>query len=275
MENQESNTSRHQGVWTEGPRDAVADVQLERDPDEPSSPANNASEMSVLALNATGEMKYLGPSSGAFFATYASAVARSLVSDQGEFDKRPYIMRHGDAKSSTSKHTLSENRDSLSKEETQALLQSYKMWVHPLYPLFNPNFLDRLVVQCCDFEALNHMNKTGASEMNSQLTIFYLVMALGATNHANTMRQSRANQDPELRNTNIQEVSYSGFSPALLYSKAMKYFDGIVQNFRTSVTAIEIILLISIYSSYGTIGSSQWQLAGLAMRVFTTGIIMS
>jgi hypothetical protein len=275
MENQEPNISRHQDVWTEGPRDPVADAQLEGDPDEPSPPANNAPDMSVLALNATGEMKYLGPSSGAFFATYAAAVARSLVSNQGGFDKRPYSMRPGDANSSTSRHTLSDNRESLSKEETQALLQSYKMWVHTLYPLFKPDFLDRLVVQCCDFEALNHGNKTGGSEMNSQLTIFYLVMALGATNHANTIRQSRANQNLELRNMNIQEVSYSGFSPPLLYSKAMKYFDGIVQNLRTNVTAIQIILLISIYSSYGPIGSSQWQLAGLAMRVFTTGVIMS
>lgn len=274
MENQGPNTPSIQDAWTDGPH-VAADAHLEVAPDGTSPTANSAPDMSVLALNATGEMKYLGPSSGAFFATYAAAVARSLVSNQGGSDKRPYNIHHRNASSSASRNSLSESRQSLSKGETQALLQSYKMWVHPLYPLLNPDFLDRLVVRCCDFEALNNGNCIGDSEMSSQMTIFYLVMALGATNYANTMRQSRVNHNHELGNMNMQEVSYSGFSPPFLYSKAMKYFDRVAQNLRTSVTAIQITLLISIYSSYGPIGSSQWQLAGLAMRVITTGVIMS
>ncbi|KAL6900582.1 hypothetical protein GGI43DRAFT_53246 [Trichoderma evansii] len=45
-----------------------------------STPADDAADLGIVALNATGEMKYLGPSSGAFFAAYASALARSCFS---------------------------------------------------------------------------------------------------------------------------------------------------------------------------------------------------
>lgn len=271
VEDQVANTPSQQDAWKDGSSHVVDDSSPDGAPDGSSTTANNAPDISLLALNATGEMKYLGPSSGAFFATYAAAVARSLISNQASSDKRLFTIHQGGASSSSgSRNGLIENIQALSTEETQCLLQSYKMWVHPLYPLLDPEFLEALVVRCCNLEATGNGNHRADSEMNSQMTIFYLVMALGATNYANTTRQSRINH----QQGHLQEASCSRLSPPFFYFRAMKYFDRVVQNLRTSVTAIQITLLISIYSSYGPIGSSQWQLAGLAMRVITLAFLM-
>ncbi|TDZ22772.1 Protein STB5 [Colletotrichum orbiculare MAFF 240422] len=51
-------------------------------PDEFHASASDAPEISLVALNATGDMRYLGPSSGAFFAAYATSIARTLASDK-------------------------------------------------------------------------------------------------------------------------------------------------------------------------------------------------
>ncbi|KAL7917604.1 hypothetical protein ACQKWADRAFT_28468 [Trichoderma austrokoningii] len=61
--------------------------------------------------------------------------------------------------------------------------------------------------------------------------IFYMIMALGATNAANTVQQFRTQSDQKI------------------------------------VGLIQVFVLIAIYLPYGSVGSSQWQLAGFAMRM--------
>ncbi|KAL7953982.1 fungal-specific transcription factor domain-containing protein [Trichoderma compactum] len=86
-------------------------------------------------------------------------------------------------------------------------------------------------------------------EIAIEMMLFYLVMALGAINVENTLKQMRG--QPE------QEKKFSICTPPT------------ITRLQPSIRFIQIIVMISIYSSYGSIGSSQWQLAGLAMRVCT------
>ncbi|KAL1897621.1 hypothetical protein Sste5346_003927 [Sporothrix stenoceras] len=105
----------------------------------------------------------------------------------------------------------------------------------------------------------------------TDMAMFYLVMALGATNYANTLKQLQQLQQNH-NDAPPAELSKPPSPPHLYYAQALHYFNRVVQNedrMETSVAVIQIVLLISIYSSYGQgpIGSSQWQLAGLAMRM--------
>lgn len=145
---------------------------------------------------------------------------------------------------------------SLLPDEIRLLLRSYKMWVHPLYPLLDLEVLDNLVARCTVLQANSYPHQSQGQEVS----IFYLVMALGATNYTNTLKQ--LNLDPAQA-----RPSDSASSPTYLYSVASKYFLSGEEQLRPSIVFIQIILLVCIYSSYGPIGSSQWQLAGLAMRV--------
>lgn len=100
------------------------------------------------------------------------------------------------------------------------------------------------------------------------MAMFYLVLALGATNYANTLKQLQNDSDAPP----ADDVTTPPSPPHLYYAQALHYFNRVVQDqdrMETSVAVIQIVLLISIYSSYGQgpIGSSQWQLAGLAMRM--------
>lgn len=90
--------------------------------------------------------------------------------------------------------------------------------------------------------------------------LFYLVMALGAIHRANTIKQLQL----DLFHSNLSDKAVP---PAYLYSMASRYFHLHLEQLRPSIWFIQIILLICIYTFYGPIGSSQWQLAGLAMRV--------
>jgi hypothetical protein len=241
--------------------DHASTSQAQRLPEQTSeaSPAqNSAPDISLLALNATGEMKYLGPSSGAFFATYAAAVAQSIASDHAKRSKSGVTRRQQEIAERGASFVPSEGHRSLSLAEAQHLLQSYRMWVHSLYQLFSSDFLDSLIQQCCTVQSSfssQHGSQAGSS---GDMTIFYLVMALGATNSLNTARQHPTEHWP---GPSPQP------SPQMLYAQAMQHFARYIQNIRSCISMIQIVLLICLYSSYGPIGSSQWQLAGLAMRV--------
>ncbi|KAH6867577.1 fungal-specific transcription factor domain-containing protein [Thelonectria olida] len=139
------------------------------------------------------------------------------------------------------------------------------MWVHPLYPLIRLETLRRLVERCSSFQGAGNVDRGQTTEKNTEMAIFYLVMALGAINQANTVKQMRLHPEPG----NIHSLPAKKQSPAYLYFRALHHFDSSIQHLRPSVATIQIVLLISIYSSYGPIGSSQWQLAGLAMRMAT------
>jgi hypothetical protein len=226
---------------------------------EASLAGNSAPDISLLAFNATGEMKYLGPSSGAFFATYAAAIAQSIASDHAGHSKPGATRRQQEIAKPGASIVPSEDHVCVSLPEAQHLLQSYIMWVHSLYHLFSSDFLDSLIRQCCTVQSSFSNQQGGQTQNASNMTIFYLVMALGATNSLNTARQHPGENWPG---------SSPRPSPQMLYARAMQHFARFVRNVRPSMTMIQVILLICLYSSYGPIGSSQWQLAGLAMRVW-------
>lgn len=248
-----------ENTWREASGPADGD-DLEGIPD--GSPStNSAPDISLLALNATGETKYLGPSSGAFFAAYATAIARSVVSGQAAFARSVSHRGDRDADTNMSATDFAGRQQLLTAENSEALLRSYRMWIHPLYPLLRLESLEGLVARCCSLQTIN--GDAGEVARRGEMSIFYLVMALGATHYKNTNRQVHVTH--QQRNT--QELDAAMLPPAYLYSRAMHYFDWNIQSVQDSISTIQTLLLISIYSCYGPVGSNQWRLVGLAMRV--------
>ena len=96
----------------------------------------------------------------------------------------------------------------------------------------------------------------------TEMTIFYLVLSLGAANRMNTIEQLR-NQSQQT----FEMMSPTASSPSYLYSLSLMCFDCVVDKLCSSLVYMQVILLICIYSSYRPVGSNQWQLSGLAMRV--------
>lgn len=213
----------------------------------------DAPETGLLALNATGELRYLGPSSGSFFASYAASLARSCVPSQ---NIRSHASSTTDDQISNERIvTVANGNHVLSPEVIRLLTHSFRIWTLPLYPLFSNKDLGSLVAR---HENLHTTPRTEIMERGCDLIIFYLVMALGAINASNTNKQ---------RPNASSQATHTIPSASILYAKALELFEHDVQHLRPSVVLIQILLLISIYSSYGPSGFSQWQLAGLAMRV--------
>ncbi|EHK49427.1 hypothetical protein TRIATDRAFT_189835 [Trichoderma atroviride IMI 206040] len=105
--------------------------------------------------------------------------------------------------------------------------------------------------------------RQGNSEKDIQLMVFYMVMALGAVNAANTIQQIRK----QSRRKDLLGFEASGPSPISLCTRALQLYDYNSHILHPSVGLIQVFALIAIYSSFGPIGSSQWQLAGFAMRM--------
>ncbi|KAL7893521.1 fungal-specific transcription factor domain-containing protein [Trichoderma sp. SZMC 28014] len=103
----------------------------------------------------------------------------------------------------------------------------------------------------------------GGSEKDIELMIFYMVMALGAINAANTIQQLRK----ESHHKDLSGFDASRPSPISLCTRVLQLIDYSSHILRPSVGLIQVFVLIAIYSSYGPTGSSQWQLAGFAMRM--------
>ncbi|UKZ69642.1 uncharacterized protein TrAtP1_010647 [Trichoderma atroviride] len=228
----------------------------------PSTPAGNAADIGMLALNATGEMKYLGPSSGAFFAAYASALARSCLSTKN-FGNILLSSQQGEA-SRAKAHISANSLSTLSSHDINLFLISYKMWILPLYPVLNSDDLDMLIKTYAEETGKDDSQmRQGNSEKDIQLMVFYMVMALGAVNAANTIQQIRK----QSRRKDLLGFEASGPSPISLCTRALQLYDYNSHILHPSVGLIQVFALIAIYSSFGPIGSSQWQLAGFAMRM--------
>ncbi|KAL7941282.1 fungal-specific transcription factor domain-containing protein [Trichoderma barbatum] len=226
-----------------------------------SAEVSRSSDIGILALNATGEMKYLGPSSGAFFAAYTSALARSCILTKNTWNS-----------TSTAQHANTGLRadvslvDSLvkfSSNDVNLFLQSYKMWIQPLYPILNSDDLDIIVSRYSEDPGVDSLNCEEWPERSTKLMLFYLVMALGAINATNTLKEFRR----QLEQEELIDMQSTRPSPVLLCTQVLQLMDDNFQKLHPSVGFIQVILMISIYSSYGPIGSGQWQLAGLAMRM--------
>ncbi|VUC36313.1 unnamed protein product [Clonostachys rosea] len=221
------------------------------------SPANSeAPDISLLALNATGEQRYLGPSSGSFFASYATALLQSCEPTLSPAHRPDRIGGHPEVASPM------DDRLSLQPDVITLLQKSYEIWVQPLYPLLSHEALAGLVNRCGKLQNAPIAESMQSPESCSEMTVFYLAMALGAANHMSTCKQLRSNQGRR----SLQEAPISVPSSTRLYSMALKYFSTLGKEFHSSPTFIQILLLVCIYSSYSPIESSQWQMAGLAMR---------
>ncbi|CAH0053788.1 unnamed protein product, partial [Clonostachys solani] len=224
-----------------------------------SSPARSeAPDISLLALNATGEQRYLGPSSGAFFASYATALLQSCE------PVLPAALRprRVGGPNQAQAHFI-DDRLPLQPDIIALLQKSYEMWVQPLYPLLSHEALASLADRCGKLQNAPLSELVQSPESCSEMTVFYLAMALGAANHMSTCKQLGANQ----ARGGFQDTSLSVPSSTQLYAMALQYFSTLGKEFHSSPMFIQILLLVCIYSSYGPIESSQWPMAGLAMRV--------
>lgn len=222
------------------------------------TPHAEGSNMRMLALNATGEQKYLGPSSGSFFASYAAAILRTCAPGQ------THIYSEQAATPTANERSLGEIERQLPLQPSMVKLlqRSYEMWINPLYPLISLHNLSDLVTRCAQSQASYPEVSPVCSEKNSEMTIFYLVMALGTMNCARTLSQLSPDASSELTSRAVATPS-----PTTLYSLAMQHFHSLSANFQANVPLIQALLLVCIYSSQSPLGPSQWQLAGFAMRV--------
>lgn len=219
----------------------------------PSEGRDNAQapELSMLTLNATGETRYLGPSSGLFFATFAASLAKSPQPAMGVNDNDSRRFRHQANQPS--------NNQALTADVIQLLACSFTLWILPIYPLVCAKDLEDLVTRC------KHIESGDAADARLdvyEVMTFYLIMALGAVNVKNTL-----NERPDIpgRNTVLPAADD-------LRNKAVNLFQKTPRGSPPSLPLIRVLLLMCIYSSYGANGLSQWQLAGLAMRVSTEHI---
>lgn len=217
--------------------------------------SNDAPEISLLALNATGETKYLGPSSGAFFATYATRLARSLLfSGNSPLTTSNTASRRSPTLNSTTVSTSAtigtERSDAIvfstpqtvvvSPAHVRVLFHSYILWVHPLYPLLQPSMLDSLATLVGQPEDGIAQDAKHCTDM----VMFFLVMALGATNYANTLKHLQQLQQGD-NDAQSAELSTPPSPPHLYYAQALHYFNRGVQNedrMETSVAVIQIVV---------------------------------
>jgi len=216
------------------------------------------SNMSMLALNATGEQRYLGPSSGSFFASYAAAILRSCAPGQ----KYIYSEQAGTRTAVEISQRTIEQQLPLQTNMVKLLQMSYEMWINPLYPLISLHNLSDLVTRCASSQTNHSELPPECIGEASEMAIFYLIMALGAMNRARTLSQLPPDALSELTSRTVATPS-----PTILYALAMQSFQSLSTDLQASVPVIQVLLLVCIYSSQSPLGPSQWQLAAFAMRV--------
>ncbi|KAH0097549.1 acetamidase, partial [Aureobasidium melanogenum] len=236
----------------------VAGQSLENDDD--FSAAISAPEISVLALNATGETRYLGPSSGIPFTGYAAAITRRLVSSR--------VSEH--VRTTSENMTQSQISFALTDQdrvfdggEAEGLVESYLRWIQPLYPLFEAETLKATVRTCQELEAANEHGHDHSPEHALKMAEYYLILALGAIHDGNINEQVVRRTQPRdsLCRSNPKR------DPVRLYLKSLEYFELGSSNLQSSTFLIRVILLMCIYGSHGKASLGQWQLAGLAVRM--------
>lgn len=219
-----------------------------------------ASDISLLSFNATGEQRYLGPSSGSFFASYAAGILRSCAPYQ-VLGREEQGRVQASSESASSGGT--DGQLPLHPSTMKLLQKSYEMWIIPLYPLISISRLNDLVARCAISQTAHPPGYAESSENTDDMVLFYLIMAIGAVNSALTLRQLR----PEYVNAHFPDGIAMLPSSTLLYSMAMKHFQALAHDLQPKVPVIQMLLLVCVYSSHGPQGPSQWQLAGFAMRV--------
>lgn len=223
-----------------------------------------APDISLLTLNATGELRYLGPSSGSFFAKYASNFARSLLSEEakGVFiagTQPPHVP-------STGEHLLVSETDTmqhLTPQICKYLLACYAKWVQPMFPLFDPLYA-HVVLEPFITSPHQQDDIPGFESQKVIMIICLLVLALGAV-HVTPQEHGSEEQAGYLEYQDA--LSSKKLSPDLLFVEALNHLDSISQVMQPSIPSIQILLLVCIYGGYKPSGNRQWKLAGIAIRV--------
>lgn len=251
---------RHDQTGPENITEQEAMVGRPLEIDDNFSAAISAPEISVLALNATGETSYLGPSSGIPFTGHAAAITRRLVSSR--------ISEH--VRTASENMTQSQISMALTDQdrvfdsgEAEGLVGSYLRWIQPLYPLFEAENLKATTKTCQELEARNEHGHDHLPEHALKMAEYYLVLALGAIHDGKFNEQVGHREqppDPRCRPSPKRD-------PVRLYLKSLEYFELGSSDLQPSILLIRVILLMCIYGSHGKASLGQWQLAGIAVRV--------
>jgi hypothetical protein len=229
-----------------------------------------APDISLLTLNATGETRYLGPSSGSFFAKYASDFARSFATD----GKDGFMNYRSTASYEPGDHALTAEpspppriSETLTPTVARYLIHCYYKWVHPLYPVIHASFRRGVVDPICAAPLTETIAIAKKDESEkSHLIMYYLMLALGAV-HATAPHEDRIHNAGHVE---YQELfSSKKLQPSILFMEALEWLDSlsIVLTLPLRIHIIQILLLICIYGGYRPSGNRHWQLAGIAIRV--------
>jgi hypothetical protein len=229
-----------------------------------------APDISLLALNATGELRYLGPSSGSFFAKYASNFARSLlledtkrVSQAGSQPPNPSTI--GERLHLPAIDTGADTMRYLTPRMSRYLLNCYLNWVQPMFPLLDQSYT-KVVLEpfSTNQNQQDDITAPGHESQRLIMIIYLLVLALGAV-HVTPHDHDTEEQACYLEYQDA--FSSKKLSPDLFFVEALNHLDLISQVMQPSIPLIQIILLVCIYGGYKPSGNRQWKLSGIAIRV--------
>lgn len=206
-----------------------------------------AADVAVLSLNATGELRFMGGASGVLFSKLIASIVKSSVhgGDDAADAAAPLRSTLPASLASHPGRREGEAQDAIANDAppwdvAQHLLREYLQWTHMQYPIFHQSALQALF--CSVYQP--HSEPSPAEQ-----TIFYLVMLIGACrSHVSQLEQEAAT-----------------FPRATLFSRAMAWFAKVLPV--DGIEGLQIVLLLTIYTSYQPTGSSQWHLLGIAMRV--------
>jgi hypothetical protein len=229
-----------------------------------------APDISLLTLNATGELRYLGPSSGSFFAKYASDFARSLLSEDTKRISQPgshppNLSSTGDRLHIPALDTGTDTMHHLTPRMSKYLLNCYSKWVQPMFPLFDQSYT-KVVLEPFSMNLSQHEDITTSGHESQRviMIIYLLVLALGAVH----VTPHDHGSEEQLYYVEYQDAfSSKKLSPDLLFVEALNHLDNMSQVMQPSIPLIQIVLLICIYGGYKPSGNRQWQLSGIAIRV--------
>jgi hypothetical protein len=229
-----------------------------------------APDISLLTLHATGELRYLGPSSGSFFAKYASNFARSLLSEDAKRvsqvgSQQPHPSSIGERSHLPAIETGVGKMRHLTPRMSRYLLSCYSKWVQSMFPLLDQSYT-KVVLEPLSTNQTQQEDITapGYESQRVIMIIYLLVLALGAV-HVTSHDHDTEEQACYLE----YQDAYSSkkLSPDLFFVEALNNLDSMSQVMQPSIPLIQIILLICIYGGYKPSGNRQWQLSGIAIRV--------
>ncbi|KZF21948.1 hypothetical protein L228DRAFT_268457 [Xylona heveae TC161] len=224
--------------------------------EQPERPHDVDPNISLLVLNATGEVRYLGASSGSFLAKYIANVAQSSLS-----------RNHRLCFSSEGRETplvSNSNRDSVfiptnwrTSETFPFLLRCYMRWVNSIYPLFSDDYITMLE---------SFSSSSSLPEKNGDVAvIFYLVMSIGAIHSEQAHLLNDIQGDTGI--PAYQDASSHGLSAETLYQNATTLLESQIKGLTPRINLVQILNLISIYASHRPSDNKQWHVGGIAMRL--------